>query len=803
MSTRSPPFGRSARLATSAFESLLQSVPGGGRWRFQLGDRFVSDAREKTFAFTCPECFVSLKARVGQSGARLMCPSCSASIVVPSAPVAKSVAGQTDRTIDASAAEASGEYELHTTTRRVSEDGGRPTSIPPRSVSEASRHGTSSPSGGVGEGGGYNVRGSNASQPQAADLIAVTCPICKTRAYTAGKNLGKKVRCAECGTVMPAVETAKTQAQANRPQKIDETAVGEYGVSSPGGSAKRQEEITVPFHCRLCNTLLRGTLAQVGTELTCPDCGTKTVVPPPKKVAAKAVVGAAAGADLEEYGVQRPNIASEADVPVVCSLCHSRLMARADQVGCKVRCPDCGTETIVSAPLERKAGAVMGAIAETGRTPADDYAVRGAQAAAPAAVPAEVVLSCTMCGRKVMASTSHRGRDVACPDCGTLIRVPEQKAAVAARETGSPTAPASAAPAQEVQREKVVHIGVNCPRCGTRIHATDRQVGQKIPCPDCDTPITIPPPKADAVAEEQIIRGSEEYAVSAPPEVVSPTIKWTRTVRSDPADDPDFDFLDEVDDPELRWRLRDRSDELGFLGHPGASNCWLGFTLGGVGAFAVPALSLTLFGMPGVGSATALIWFACIMTLGASIIVCLAWGALFSVNLLAIVQDTSAGNHVIRNWPEGAWTEQIGESLYVFNSCLVSFIPISILLQNYPPARPAGMYLYMLGFWLTLPVVLLSMLETGSVLMPISGPVMSSLFRRPGAWLWFYFRSFGLLAVGLAMYLAFWRHLCGPITMPLLVPMATALAMVYARWLGILGVSVREVIEEAAETAES
>jgi hypothetical protein len=112
------------------------------------------------------------------------------------------------------------------------------------------------------------------------------------------------------------------------------------------------------------------------------------------------------------------------------------------------------------------------------------------------------------------------------------------------------------------------------------------------------------------------------------------------------------------------------------------------------------------------------------------------------------------------------------------------------------------MYLYMLGFWLTLPVVLLSMLETGSVLMPISGPVMSSLFRRLGAWLWFYFRSFGLLAVGLAMYLAFWRHLCGPITMPLLVPMATALAMVYARWLGILGVSVRELIEEAAETAE-
>jgi len=130
---------------------------------------------------------------------------------------------------------------------------------------------------------------------------------------------------------------------------------------------------------------------------------------------------------------------------------------------------------------------------------------------------------------------------------------------------------------------------------------------------------------------------------------------------------------------------------------------------------------------------------------------------------------------------------------------MVSFIPVSILLQSYPPARPFAMYLYWSGLWLTLPVTLLSMLETGSVFAPISGNVTTSLFRQPGAWAWFYLRSFGLIALGLAMYIAFWRHICGAIALPLLAPMATSLAMIYFRWLGILGMSVRETIEEAED----
>jgi DNA-directed RNA polymerase subunit RPC12/RpoP len=520
-----------------------------------------------------------------------------------------------------------------------------------------------------------------------------------------------------------------------RPHKIDEDSVGEYGVSVPGHSTAAFEGVTIPFYCRLCGTLLRGSVAEVGTELTCPDCGTKTVVPPQKKIGIKAVVGAATVADVGEYGLCEPNIGVVSDIPVVCCLCNSRLMARADQVGKKIRCPDCGAQTAVTAPLRRKTGAVMGVMAETSRTAADDYSV-SVSAASPTA-------------RKSLV-------------------------------------------------EKVVYIGVACPRCGTRIHATDRQVGQKVPCPDCDTPITIPPPKADAIVEEQIVGGSQEYAVGAPQEVLSQVPMPSRALPKDPADDPDFDFLDKVDGSPMRWLLRDRSDKLGFLGHPDASSRWFGFCLGGVGAFTMLAVAFLLFGTPSLWGSEEIAWFLACGSFAIAGLICLAWAGLFSLSLVAIVQDTAAGNRVVQNWPESDWLEQIGESLYVFNSCMVSFIPVYILLQTYPPACPFAVYLYTAGFWLTFPLVLLSMLETGSVLTPVSRNVAASLYRCPGAWSWFYLRSFGLVSVALAIYIALWQ-LWGPIVLPVLAPAVTTFAMIYARWLGILGIGVQETIEVAAE----
>ena len=582
----------------------------------------MSDTVEKKFPFTCPECYVSLKARVSQAGARLTCPSCSASIVVPAAPAAKSIAGQTDRTIDSSAAEASGGYEIHTEA---------PKSSPPPLPTATSKATTHTPTRNASEdrrpqsGAGYDLHNTQPTTTKVPDLITVTCPICATRASTNRKNLGKKIRCVECGTAVPIVEAPKSPEQLHKPQKIDEARVGEYGVRNAGQTGTVHEDVTIPFNCRLCESLMRGTLAEVGTEKTCDDCGTKTVVPPPRKAQAKAVVGAAADSDLEEYGVSAPNVATGDNVPVICSLCHSRLMARVDQVGSKIRCPDCGAETVVSPPSPEKAGAVMGAMAK-GSDASASYNVNAPSAAAskPEPAPTQLILGCSMCGRKVGASTKLAGRDVACPDCGTLIHVPQPKQPAAPPPAPSAAKPTAQQPRKEI--EKVVHIGVDCPRCGTRIHATDRQVGKKVPCPDCDTPITIPPPKADAPIE-QVIRGAEEYSVSAPPEVVEQTPMTPGGLKKDQADDPDFDFLDDVDDPELKWRLQNRSDELAFLGHPGASSRWFAFCLGGVRRFPPPRRLLhDVRNALRVGTRPPWLGPASLLSLLLAGVACLGWG---------------------------------------------------------------------------------------------------------------------------------------------------------------------------------
>ena len=679
----------------------------------------MSDAGGKKFSFTCPECFVSLTARVSQTGARLTCPSCSASITVPDVPATRSIAGQTERTIDSSAAEAAGGYDLATPTRSASEDSRHPISKPPRSTSDNT---------------GYNVQGSQTTPQKTTDLITVTCHVCTTRISTNRKNLGKKLRCTECGTVVPIAETPKSPEQMRKPDKIDEASVGEYGVDDREQAGTARETVTIPFNCRLCDTLLRGTGTQVGKELTCPDCGTKTIVPPLKKVSPKAFVGAASGVDLSEYGLSEPNVSTGNEVPVVCSLCSSRLMARPDQVGAKIRCPDCGQETLVKAPAPETTGTVMGSLAQ-GNDAGADYDVR-----TPAAErePEELILDCSTCGQRMSTSTAYVGQEVACPNCRTVTRVPEQK--------------------------------------------------QPAPKPAAPT--------------EQVVRVAEEYAVTGPQEIVEKTPMAVGGIKEKPAEDPDFDFLDEIDNSKMTWWVRDRSDKFGFLGHPDAFGRWIGFSLGGVCGFTCVAVSLILYAIPRAGLMTGTVWFSAGMSLAVGGLICLPWAAMFSVNLLAILQDTSAGNRIVQGWPDGDWMEQIGESFYVFNSCMVSFIPVTVLLQTWPPARPFAPLLYLAGFWLTLPVALLSMLETGSVLSPVSGNVAWSLLRRPGAWGWFYLRSLVLIVLTLAVYLGLWLYVCGPIALPLLIPMTTALAMVYARWLGILGASVSEVIEELGEGTE-
>ncbi len=130
--------------------------------------------------------------------------------------------------------------------------------------------------------------------------------------------------------------------------------------------------------CPVCHARMHPEASQIGRQAICPDCGTATPVrrpppEPPKKPPRSA-------AEIGEYPLAsevRPDprsvpAAKRDYVAVICSLCHTRMHATADQVGSKMICPDCGTATVVP-PLPRPqpkidvmAGADQGAYAIVG-----------------------------------------------------------------------------------------------------------------------------------------------------------------------------------------------------------------------------------------------------------------------------------------------------------------------------------------------------------------------------------------------------------------------------------------------------
>ena len=147
---------------------------------------------------------------------------------------------------------------------------------------------------------------------------------------------GRKGRCAKCGEV--------------------------FRVSAPATTLepKPRKPEPVPQHvsvlCRVCQTLMYGRLDQVGQPLKCPDCGAQTILPPPEKVRPKKVPAAMEGDQYELWGVdEAPSVAEmlaaqPTYIAVECRMCQTLMHATADQVGKKLKCPDCGTVSVVPPP---------------------------------------------------------------------------------------------------------------------------------------------------------------------------------------------------------------------------------------------------------------------------------------------------------------------------------------------------------------------------------------------------------------------------------------------------------------------
>ncbi len=191
-------------------------------------------------------------------------------------------------------------------------------------------------------------------------LVSLPCPICHTNITVSRKQVGTKIVCPECATsvFVPREIERKIDLATKDPGNhilpvIDSGTEGTYEVRGFDVQNPQAHKNSFPVYCKLCGTMMYATEEQVGGELTCPDCETKTRVPPrPRKVPKPPPLPSnfEGAATFGISGEPIPEAMGTGSlVPVICKLCGTRMYARESEIGGVKTCPDCGVQTEIKA----------------------------------------------------------------------------------------------------------------------------------------------------------------------------------------------------------------------------------------------------------------------------------------------------------------------------------------------------------------------------------------------------------------------------------------------------------------------
>ena len=192
------------------------------------------------------------------------------------------------------------------------------------------------------------------------ELISFPCDTCNTNIGVRKEQVGEEIICAECGKKIIVPKSIAIKAEARIQDKLDKARAlmsprATYALHN--GIAMLTNEWQKPFRflCRVCGTALFATKEQIGTELSCPDCETKTKVPSPTITSKAPPLPPSAFEGTTVYkltpsskiGTEEPSAGASIEnlVPVVCRSCGTRMYAAESQIGQSKTCPDCGQAT--------------------------------------------------------------------------------------------------------------------------------------------------------------------------------------------------------------------------------------------------------------------------------------------------------------------------------------------------------------------------------------------------------------------------------------------------------------------------
>src|SRR4051812_35326635 len=447
--------------------------------------------------------------------------------------------------------------------------------------------------------------------------------------------------------------------------------------------ASTQSETAV-VACPGCGSRLSVPRSMIGQRARCAGCSMAVTIPAPAS---------------KEQPTKVPPTEQQQSAPAVpehvgfdCRVCNTRLFARTEDVGKKLKCPDCGALTLIPPPPPPKPKNMPAAL-EGEQYELWDADEQPLPSELIAAEPKTVTLKCRRCDTIMHPMVNLVGQPVRCPDCGTTNIVPP------------PPRP-------------VVRPSVLAPDAQTPWLDPDADPGER--------PLILPPSGA-MLHEEQF---EDEYR-----QAVEKSQRTGKPMEIDHRGRPIMP----------RWPLI--SGVFPFLFSRAIPVVWLLFSL----AFAGATWLLTT-GFVMASSGTGAFTGVPMLAIGSAVMMVTA-AAAYSC-LLQIIMESSEGNRTVYHWP--TLTDWLASLLWLGVAVPMSAVPGGVIghIPGLSDDPRVATVLSAVSVLILLPIIMLSQLDINSPAGVLSGRILASLFRCPFSWMFFYVEITAMAAIcGGATYL--------------------------------------------------
>jgi hypothetical protein len=521
--------------------------------------------------------------------------------------------------------------------------------------------------------------------------------------------------------------------------------------------------------------------------------------------------------DEEETALKTP--ASEiASIAVECQLCSSRFYAKPSQLGQTMKCPDCHTENVVVEAASRAPKKTLPKLSEL--TDDDDFKLSD-----PVDTPRYQALT-----RDALqferALRSQQGLDVQPLDVDAKpvqAPVPPPPATTPSDEDelidlGPDPEPPPIPPAPPLQESKPSAPSVPANPDEIDLFPEDRLPSAAPPKPQARSQAQPPAEEVVELTDED-----EDYEPRVEVRIEAPVqrVEYKPVITLPKADAPDdSDYGSEVDlkklkqsftgmmggsgaslPPELARRKPFTPQTLLFFLQPGIIGRFVALTL----LVVVELYAMTLITeLSQSGNAAGVI--------GGFLIYVMAFlPGIFCFLLIAmfcftIVQDTANGQDKIESWPEFSMFSWFESALYFGAAFFLGGLPGALL-----GGALSGLGVsFWVSYWISplillvslvilFPPILISMLEAGSIMEPISAAMLRSFKPLLKFWVQFYLLSLGIAFAGLVIFnvtfSSSWLMLPGA-------ALLTALPFIYFRLLGRMAMMYRDYMAATAPDEE-